>query len=71
MLMVAPSGSVKEVTRLLTRPRSSTVLSVTGSVIEDEEVLKAVIRAGDMARNQSIGRILPMDRRRIGRVTVA
>ena len=37
---------------LLTRPRSSTVLSVTGSVIEDEEVLKAVIRAGDMAHAQ-------------------
>ena len=52
MLMVAPRGSVKEVTLLLTFPRSSTARIVTGKVMAEELVLKAVMSAGDIAFSQ-------------------
>ena len=71
MLIVAPSGSVNDVIRLLTRPRSSTVLSVTGSVMLDDDVLNAVMSAGDIARNHFTGLIPPRTLRTIGSVTQA
>ena len=48
MLMVAPSGIVKEATELLTPWCFSTVSIVTGSVAFELAVLKAIIAAGRM-----------------------
>ena len=71
MLTVAPRGRVNEVTLLLTLPRCSTDSIVAGRVMADELVLNAVIKAGDMARAQPIGEMLPTNLSTMGNVTQA
>ena len=64
MLMVAPRGWTKETTRLETLPRFSTTSRETGRVMDEEEVEKAVIRAGLMALAQRRG-FRPATKRRM------
>jgi hypothetical protein len=60
MLTVAPRGATKLVTRFEVPARFSRQSIVSGSVADEEEVEKAVIRAGDMAWACRCGCTRPM-----------
>jgi hypothetical protein len=71
MLIVAPSGSTKELVRLEIPARSSTHVIVKGSVPFEEAVEKAVINAGLSARKYSSGERFAQNFKISGSTTVA